>query len=43
MTAKFIDKTKMMKEISLKYTLMLFGIPEVVRATMLLNLLAACL
>ena len=43
MTAKFIEKPKLLKEVGLKYTIMLFGIPEVVRTTMFLNLLEACL
>jgi hypothetical protein len=43
MVKKYVTKTDMIKQIDLKYTLMLFGIPTVVRATMMLNLLTACL
>jgi dynein heavy chain len=41
-TEKYIEKTKLMKEVRLKYVYMM-GTPEVVRCTMLLNLLTAVL
>jgi len=41
-TVKYIEKTKLFREVKMKYTYMM-ATPEVVRATQLLNLLSAVL